>query len=315
MLDPLDEPWVPVHRVPSSSPHCLAVCAELGVLVTSSTNAAGLTMWSLPKILQGVPEEEPGCLDLVGDLTCVAFFIPPMGSGTPTPLLLVSNYANGAVHIVDVVSRSRKDDLAPPGSMKNYPLGVASNMGLSGPSSMVAVTTTSDLAPAHPITLFRWCAASNTWRQWREIGAGLLDRPRSLRFNADGTVLCVADKARQCLSLFRVSDSYFIGRLTTGEHDPMDMQEVEGGWMVACWRRAMVHVKSDGSGLRPLQVDLDEKTWEKIWGCALVPGLGIALSHGIFGVTIYASASVAAMRRMSAARVVWMAAVATASGM
>ena len=286
----IDEPWEPVFRLLDSTGVVfhVAVCPELDVLVTRSSCRArvGIKIWSLSNIREGVAEVSPYSMELGGDIACLAFFVPPKENGTTTPLLLISNYTADAVHVVDVVTRTRR------------------SMGSKGPSSLIAVGR---VDAGHPIVLYRWSTSSKAWSNWRGIGAGQVQWPRSLCFNADGSVLCVADTFGHCLSLFRVSDWHCTERLMTAGHNVTDMVEVEGGWVAASsLRRALLFIKSDRSAPRPLEVDLDGE----VRGCALVPSVGIAATHGCSGVTIYAGASVAAMRRMSPARVAWVGTVA-----
>ena len=95
----------------------LAVSLDLGLMVTS-TFSNTLSIWRLPE--RFALAEVPTPMELLGTLggslspmifnfdhgsNCLAFFVPPWGS---YPLLLVADFYNGAVHIVDVVSRDHK---------------------------------------------------------------------------------------------------------------------------------------------------------------------------------------------------------------
>jgi hypothetical protein len=83
-------------------------------------------------------------------------------------------------------------------------------------------------------------------------GDGQLDRPRGLRFSADGARLLVADYLNDRVCCFRVSDGGFAGVVASkGSHGlsrPHDVVEVAGGVLVADYlNHRVVRVPADGS--------------------------------------------------------------------
>ena len=64
---------------------------------------------------------------------------------------------------------------------------------------------------------------------------GQLKCPYGLRFTADGTGLAVADVWNNRVSMLRVEDGSFVRHVATGQSAPWDVEDCEGGWLVACW--------------------------------------------------------------------------------
>jgi hypothetical protein len=208
-------------------------------------------------------------------------FIPPTTPGTPH-LLLVTDAGHGAVHVVDVVGRIHAGYLAPPGSIAG-PRGVAA----SGASPLVAVSAWKKYGSGdHVVVVYRGSGA--VWEAVRVIGGGFgcpgaadgqLQSPWGMRFSADGSTICVADVGNERVSLFRVADGGLVRHIATGEDcDPVDVEEVEGGWLVACNDSRTVELVSgdiavmdlgDGGGRSSLGI--------AVAALALVPGLGLVV--------------------------------------
>jgi hypothetical protein len=81
------------------------------------------------------------------------------------------------------------------------------------------------------------------WEAVRVIGGGFggpgdrdgqLKAPYGLRFSGDGSAICVADRGNGRASVFRLGDGRFERHMVTGLRGPHDVEEVEGGWLVAC---------------------------------------------------------------------------------
>ena len=172
-------------------------------------------------------------------------------SSSARPLLLVTDAGHDAVHVVDVVGGSHAGYLASPGSIAG-PRGVAA----SGASPLVAVSAwkKSDSGD-HVVVVYRGSGA--VWEAVRVIGGGLggpgprdgqLDAPLGLRFSGDGSAICVADCQNDRASVFRVDDGGFVRHMATGLKGPCDVEEVEGGWLVACWDSHSVEFVGDGDG-------------------------------------------------------------------
>jgi hypothetical protein len=182
-------------------------------------------------------------------------FTPP-ATTTPTasldrPLLLVTDAGQDAVHLVDVVARTHAGYLAAPGSIAE-PRGVAA----SGTSSLVAVSAWKKYDSGdHVVVVYRGSGA--VWEAVRVIGGGLggpgsrdgqLSMPFGMRFSGDGPGICVADYGNDRASVFRVGDGVFVRHMATGLTYPWDVEEVEGGWLVACWDSHSVEFVGDGDG-------------------------------------------------------------------
>jgi hypothetical protein len=152
---------------------------------------------------------------------------------------------------------------------------------------------------------------------------GQLHRPYGLRFSADGTGLAVADASNNRVSVFFVEDGSFVRHVTTGlDGSPYDVEECEGGWMVACPLAntiAFVGGGSVGCGgdsgvgrARLGKVGSGDGEFVLPSALALVPGLGLVVRDvGNRGrLQVFATPDAIAMASMSAWRVAWMVAVA-----
>jgi hypothetical protein len=174
-------------------------------------------------------------------------------SGSAHPLLLVTDAGADAVHLVDVVGRTHAGYVAFPGSIAG-PRGVAA----SGTSPLVAVSAWKEARSGdHVVVVYRGSHGGVVWEAVRVIRGGLggpgsrdgkLSRPIGLRFSRDGTVFCVADSGNRRASVFRVGDGGLVWHVATGLSDPRDVEEVEGGWLVACWDSHTVEYVGNGGG-------------------------------------------------------------------
>jgi hypothetical protein len=98
-----------------------------------------------------------------------------------------------------------------------------------------------------------------TWEAVRVIGGGFggpgaldgqLHMPFGLRFSRDGSVVCVADARNNRVSLFCVRDGALVRHIALGPEAsfPIDVEEVEGGWLAVGWHSGSVEfVGDDGS--------------------------------------------------------------------
>jgi hypothetical protein len=334
----------------------LAVCPNLGLLVTSDDDVDTLSVWSLPGGASGGAPGGPGAsagasagVAWVGGLTQVCTlggagsvapfpfkfsdggsslaFAPPIRAGSSSsacPLLLVADFGADAVHLVDVVGRAHAGYLAPPGTVAG-PRGVAA----SGTSPLVAVSAWKESSSGDPLVMvYRGIGA--VWEVVRVIGGGFggpgshdgqLDTPHGLRFSREGSSICVTDSDNGRASVFRVGDGGFVRHMATGLNGPLDVEEVEGGWLVACADSHTVEFVVDGVGAA-------DGGWASLgraggghgtghgefWcpsALAAVPGLGLVV-RDIHGLHVFATPDAIAMAAMSPTRVAWMAAVARA---
>jgi hypothetical protein len=63
---------------------------------------------------------------------------------------------------------------------------------------------------------------------------GQLNAPYGLRFGDDGGEVVVADWFNDRVMIFRTGNGAFVRHAATGVGAPFDVEECEGGWLVAC---------------------------------------------------------------------------------
>ena len=331
---------VPQYKTACGWGFGLAACPSLGLLVTSDNDSDTLSVWSIPGGCSegaGTGGGRAGGLARVctlggkgspapmqfkfwdGEYSGYLAFTPrPPDADTPH-LLLVTDAGQDAVHIVDVRGGgAHVGYLAAPGSIAG-PRGVAASRDLVAVSAWKRF-----VSDDHVVHIYR--AGSGVGAHWthvRAIGGGFgrangqLQRPRGLRFSGDGSAICVADQWNDRVSLFRVGDGGFVRHIATGLMGPRDVEEMEGGWLVACRAtHAAVFVTNgeDDSGRRPFLGRAGDGSGREdgeflyfaTW--ALVPGLGlVAREYGNGGrFQVFSTPDILAMRAMSAIRVGWM---------
>jgi hypothetical protein len=190
-----------------------------------------------------------GYLAFISPTTTTTSGISSSSSAHPGPLLLVTDAGLDAVHLVDVVGRTHAGYLASPGSIAG-PLGVAA----CGASPLVAVSAwKEDDSGNHVVVVYRGSGA--VWEAMRVIGGGFespgfldgqLRMPFGVRFSGDGSAICVADAGNRRVTMFRVGDGGFVRHMATRLSLPYDVEEVEGGWLVACFDSNTVEFVGDG---------------------------------------------------------------------
>jgi len=208
---------------------------------------------------------------------------------------------------------------------------IAGPRGVAARGSLVAVSAWKNgHSGDHVVRVFEGGGAS--WSPVRELAGGFgapggidgqLNRPYGLRFTRDGTGLVVADVGNHLVSVFRVEDGSFVRHVATGLRDPWDVEECEGGWVVAWLGSDIIEFVGggvDGGGGGGGDVGRarlgrwgggdGEFKWPS--ALALVPGVGLAVREvGNRGrVQFFATQDAIAMASMSAARVGWMVGVA-----
>jgi hypothetical protein len=315
----------------------MAVCPTLGLLVTSNTGDNTLSVFALPRTIGAGAGAGAG-----GGAGCdLARVCTLGGAGSPAPmqfkfwdssytgrtsgwmaftgpasarLLVVTDAGHDAVHVIDVAGRVHVGYVAAPGAIDG-PRGVAAR------GSLVAVSAWRGGSDDH-VELFEGSGAS--WSAVRAVAGGFggpgdagrqLRRPHGLRFTADGTGLAVADSGNGRVSVFRVEDGSFARHVATGLSGPWDVEECEGGWLVAC---ALAHTiefvdgGADGGGVSLGKGGCGDGEFSWPSALALVPGLGLVVrEQGNRGrLQFFATPDAIAMASMSAARVGWMMAVA-----
>jgi hypothetical protein len=260
-------------------------------------------------------------------------FIPPTTATTTTttttrdssssshPLLLVTDAGHDAVHVVDVVGRTHAGYVASPGSIAG-PRGVAA----SGTSPLVAVSAWRKFDRGdHVVVVYRGSGA--VWEVVRVIGGGFgspgsrdgqLDTPYGLRFSGDGSGVCVADANNHRASVFRVGDGGFARHIATALSLPLDVEEVEGGWLVACDSSETVECVGDGVGGDACGRSSLGKAgggkgsgdgeFDGLTALAVVPGVGLVVREYLNDgrLQVFATPDAIAMWTMSHMRAAWM---------
>jgi hypothetical protein len=196
--------------------------------------------------------------------------------------------------------------------------------------SLVAVSAwKEDDSGEHVVRVFEGSGAM--WRAVRVVGGGFrgpgradgqLHYPLGLRFTGDGTGLAVAEYGNHRVSVFRVEDGSFARHVATGLSYPWDVEECEGGWLVACSGSHTIKFVGgdmDGGGVGRASLGKyggGDGEFEYPSALALVPGLGLVVRDIASGgrLQFFATPDAIAMASMSPLRVVWMAAVARGTG-
>jgi hypothetical protein len=204
-------------------------------------------------------------------------------------LLLLTDAGHDAVHVIDVVGRAHVGYVAAPGT-------IAGPRGVAARGSLVAISTWRGWLGDHVVRLFE--GSGTSWTAVRVLGGGFgdpgrevgqLNEPAGLRFTADGTGLVVADWRNHRVSRFRVEDGTFVRHVATEVSCPMDVEECEGGWLVACFDSHTIEfVGGDVGGGGVGRARLGK--WGRGDGqfinpsaLALVPGLGLVVREIING--------------------------------
>ena len=318
----------------------MAVCPTLGLLVTSNLDDNSLTVFALPGCIKPGTDGGGGVgltrvCTLGGDwspapmqfkfqdefceVSWPSGFVAFMGPAT-SRLLLATDAGHNAVHVIDVAGRVHVGYVATPGA-------IAGPRGVAATGSLVAVSCWNYLE--HVVRVFEgsgamWIAVRVVDGDFGGPGSadGQLHVPFGLRFTCDGKGLAVADAYNDRVSVFLVEDGSFVRHVSRGLDRPYDVEECEGGWLVAC---PLTHtIAAVGGGSVGSGGDSGEGrarlgkwgTWdgEFMWpsALALVPGLGLVVRELDNGgrVQVFVTPDAIAMASMSARRVAWMVAVA-----
>ncbi len=159
--------------------------------------------------------------------------------------------------------------------------------------------------------------------QWGDVDSfgrpgsadGQLYRPYGLRFTGDGAGLAVAGRWNHRVSVFRVEDGSFARHVATELAGPLDVEECEGGWLVACARSDTIEFVGGGvcdggvCGASLGEMGNNDGQFMEPSALALVPGLGLVV-RDCSSLQFFATPDVIAMASMSACRAAWLGAVA-----
>jgi hypothetical protein len=322
----------------------LAVCPTLGLVVTSNFNDNTLRVFALPSCNMLV-DSRAGIGGGAGAgaglaLVCTlggAFSPSPMQflfhdahgpsgwmafTGTATSrLLLLTDAGHNTVHVIDVAGQGHVGYVAAPGT-------IAGPRGVAARGSLVAVSAWKEWDSGdHVVRVFEGSGAS--WTAVRELAGGFggpsgadgqLNGPLGLRFTVEGTGLVVADMGNCRVSMFRVEDGSFARHVATGLNNPLDVEECEGGGLVACVLSRTIEFVGDGvedgvgGRARLGELGDGDGELEAPSALALVPGLGLAVREWGNGgrLQFFTTHDAIAMASMSAVRVGWLVAVARA---
>ncbi len=204
-----------------------------------------------------------------------------MGPAT-SRLLLLTDAGHDAVHVIDVAGFVHVGYVAAPGT-------IAGPRGVAARGSLVAVSAWKKiLSGEHVVRVFE--GSGTIWTAVRMVGGGFggpgsadgrLWCPYGLRFTGDGTGLAVADGGNYRVSVFRVEDGSFARHVATELSRPLDVEECEGGWLVACWDGGTIEFVSgsvDGGGVVRARLGEYGSGDGEVFSpsaLALVPGLGL----------------------------------------
>ena len=318
----------------------LAVCPALCLLVTSCKERDCLEVFKLAKdaFTGAAYQGAVGALTQLCTLSSTSsepgggmWFKFRDGDGTgflaftdadsPCPhLLLATDAGQDAVHVIDVVGRAHVGFVAPPGT-------IAGPRGVAARGSLVAVSAWKEYSSGdHVVHVFEGSRAS--WTAVRVVAGGFggpgsadgqLHGPFGLRFVGIGSELglVVADVGSGNVSMFRVQHGSFVRHLATDLCVPHDVEECEGGWLVACAGSDTVEFVGGGApvasrnqlGQRGTGVTVPVQ-FRFPSALALVPGLGLVVRESIGGrIHCFVDPDAIAMSAMSACRVSWMVAV------
>jgi hypothetical protein len=278
----------------------MAACPALGLLVTSKDNDNTLSAFALPRS-SGAGAGAGAGLALVCTLGGASspapmqfkFLVEGYSSGwmaftgpATSRLLLLTDAGHDAVHIIDMAGRVHAGYVAAPGT-------IAGPRGVAARGSLVAVSAWKKVGSGdHVVRVFEGSGA--TWTGVRVVAGGFegpgsadgqLYRPYGLRFTGDGTGLAVADTDNGRVSVFRVEDGSFARHVATGLSYPFDVEECEGGWLVACVGSDTIEfvgcdVDGGGGGVDSARLGKGGSGDGEFWcpsALALVPGLGLVV--------------------------------------
>jgi hypothetical protein len=289
----------------------LAACPTLGLLVTSNRDNNTLSVFSLRRSGEGAGAGA-GAGAVAGAGLALEYTLGGASSRAPlqfkfldnaaggisgwmaftgpatSRLLLLTDAGHDAVHVIDVAGRAHVGYVAAPGTIAG-PRGVAER------GSLVAVSTWRGYdSGEHVVWLFKgsgtmWTAVRVVAGGFRGPGSagGQLYRPYGLRFTADGTGLAVADYWNDRVSVFCAEDGSFVQHVATGLSFPHDVEECEGGWLVACFGSNTIELVSGndmdhgGGGAKMGKRGSGDGDFYGPSALAWVPGLGLVVRESL----------------------------------
>jgi len=287
----------------------LAHCDILDVLVVARFCDPSLHVYTGPRLGEGPMYQF--CLEGVGLTHLGANFLAFAGSAGARYLLATDRY-NSAVHVIDVVHKRHIGYVAAPDTIA-WPRSVAARGAFVAVSAWIY-----DCSGAHTIQLFEGSGA--TWTPIRVLGGdfgvpgnadGQLHAPLGMRFSGcgDDMTVVVADEWNDRVSIFRVCDGAFVGHVATDLSKPVDVEEFENGWLVACGESRTIEFIGMHDGERST---MKMKTsFGDLHSLATVRGVGLVVrvSDDTCRVEVFATYDAISQATMGVHRVLWMGAV------
>jgi hypothetical protein len=320
----------------------MAVCRALSVVALANATLRAIQIFELPsetvtrkwsselerrRILWLPCATLPRSTDRDGSALCLAFTTGPSTGSAQRPLLLVSDQARRTVHVMDVVDGQHVGYVGDPGGMKD--VGCVACWG-----DMAAVCTDDQVA------LFKGCGSAWVLVSTVRVSCCAIDyirirRPR-IRFTAGGAALAVLQSrpiagvavvdigtgrvVEQIRAAGRTKRPALQGRkLFEYQHRydwdhlwDFDVADCGGGWVFLVSKGDLVtylaHARANPIGLNPEDFRLLDSI-EVVSGVGVV-GRERRIQYDEESIKVYPTPAVLAQAAMSAARVVWMGAVA-----
>jgi hypothetical protein len=261
------------------SPKAIAVCMALRIIVANSNKDNTLHLFTIgpdgaiaPAGTLGGRGSGPLQFNFGSTVIKMAFTVPApsSGPGAARPTLLVADWGNDRVQEVDVVARAHVGYLCPPRTLMG-PQGVAASR------THIAVTTIG--GGHHSVHLFDAVSRALLWTVGGPRGSGprQLDFPVGVRLTGDGARVAVTDRDNKRIVVLSVADGSPVGDVPTPSIDPRDVEEVEGGWLVATWDNVALMPAPGGepiAGLGGVRGSGDGQ-FMGVSSLALAPGLGL----------------------------------------
>jgi hypothetical protein len=309
----------PVSIMLMNSPGFVAACDTLGLIVDSQFTKNSLRVRSMELTFFGWPVQdytiERSWFDFGSPYASMCFnrsgYLAFMGPPSRR-LLLVTDVGRSAVHIIDVVGKTHEGYVAPPGTLRG-PRGVAAK------DNLVAISAFDrGLEGHHMVWVFE--KRGDVWLTLRKVAAdfegpgnadGQLWCPYGLRFTADGMGLVVADSYNNRVSMFCVEDGSFVRHIAMRSYGAVDVEEWEGGWLVACTKSVEFVPQYPIVGVSRHTLDIRLGLCCSLGSLAFTPMQGLLVADTANKrVYNFNTPDGIAMKSMSDVRVGWMVAVA-----
>lgn len=283
----------------------MAVCVPLRRLVTSNDHNLTLTLFTIRPdgtfALQcTIGGKGRGPLQFATDQYMSGWMCFTVGSDVPT--LLVTDAGNDRVHELDV-----SDARAP--AHVGFPIRVLGPRGVAASASLLAVTAWKHISRGeHVVHAFDAVTRAPLFTAGCGLGSGdgQLSEPYSLRVSNQHIV--VAARGNNRVSAFRTSDGAFAGHLALAVIGAAEVEEWDGGWLVACFDMCTVNFVGSGTRIAAARIGgwgWDSGKFQYVSALATVPGVGL-LVRDESRVQVFSRPEDRRMAGMSRARAAWL---------